>query len=90
VDVVQVIEKMDALEASGEIEKLVEDRPPERLLEVEPEPGEVISVQQLTALGAKEMQLSNGMIVVYRHSDLQEDQVLLSVRPAHSIASCVS
>lgn len=77
---VQVIERVDAQEAAGCIADLVEDLPPERLLEQEPQPGEVVSVQELKELGAKELKLSNGMCVVFRHSELQEDQILLSVR----------
>lgn len=76
----QVIEKVDALEAAGSIAELVEDLPPEKLLDTEPEPGEVVAVQELAELGAKELKLSNGMVVVFRHSNLQEDQILLSVR----------
>lgn len=78
---VQVIEKVDAMEAAGSITELVEDLPPEKLLEQEPQPGEVVATQELAELGAKELKLSNGMVVVYRYSDMQEDQVLLSVCP---------
>ena len=37
-------------------------------------------MEELVELGAKELKLSNGMVVVFRHSDMQEDQILLSVR----------
>lgn len=79
---VQVIEKVDEQEAAGSIAALVEDLPPEKLLEEEPEPGEVVAVEELVELGAKELKLSNGMVVVFRHSDMQEDQILLSVCPS--------
>lgn len=77
---VQVIQRVDEREAAGNIAAVVEDLPPEKLLEEDPQPGEVLAVEELTELGAKELKLSNGMVVVFRHSDMQEDQVLLSVR----------
>jgi hypothetical protein len=75
-----VIRSVDALEASGSVPPLLEELPPERLLESEPAPGDVVALRELQALGAKELRLSNGMLVVFRHSELHEDELLLSVR----------
>eukprot|EP00892_Ulva_mutabilis_P009176 jgi/Ulvmu1/6630/UM003_0268.1 len=74
----QVLERVDAAEAAGEIEAWADEVPPEKLLEEEPPAGTVTDSATFEALGARELLLSNGMRVTLRRSDLQDDQILLA------------
>lgn len=76
---VQVLRKVDAEEAAATIDPWADELPPERLLAEEPAAGSVAAERALESLGARELQLSNGMRVVFRPSDLQDDQILLMV-----------
>lgn len=76
----QVLRRVDAEEAAAAIDPWTDELPPERLLAEEPTAGSVAAERDLESLGARELQLSNGMRVVFRPSDLQDDQILLMVR----------
>lgn len=72
---------MDAAAAAGNIEAWGDDGLPERLLGSEPAPGGIVAEAALESLEATQLQLSNGMRVTYRKSNLMDDQILLAVRP---------
>lgn len=76
----QVFERVNSAEQAGTLEDWSHEGMPERLLEEEPARGSIVRERHLDALGATQLHLSNGMRVTYRHSDLMQDQVLLSVR----------
>jgi hypothetical protein len=74
----QVVQRVDAAEAAGSIGPWDDELPPDKLLEDEPSPGDIVETRELEDLGATELTLGNGMRVAFRHSDLLEDQILLS------------
>lgn len=76
----QIFERVNNAEQAGTLEEWSHEGLPERLLEHEPQRGSIVREQPLNGLDATELHLSNGMRVTYRHSDLMQDQVLLSVR----------
>lgn len=62
------------------VEAYVDKVPVKTLMPVLPQGGKVVAVKQLPEFKAEEWKLSNGARVVYRYSDLNKDQMLLSVQ----------
>lgn len=85
---VQVVGRVDAAEAAGKITPWAEELPPDRLMQEAPTAGTVTGERDLENLSARELTLGNGMRVVYRQSDLQDDQILLMVRSSCSTHGC--
>ena len=65
----RVIAEVQQQEAAGAIEPLPEDDTPTRILETDPQPGQIMDRKEHPVFGATELKLSNGMRV---------SQVLLS------------
>ena len=65
----RVIAEVQQQEAAGAIEPLPEDDTPTRILETDPQPGQIMDRKEYPVFGATELKLSNGMRV---------SQVLLS------------
>jgi len=59
----RVIAEVQQQEAAGAIEPLAEDDTPTRILETDPEPGQIVARREYPVLGATELKLSNGMRV---------------------------
>ena len=74
------MQEVDAAEAAGDIEPWQKESQAETLLQEEPPRGAIVSEQKVEAFDGTELELSNGMRVVYRKSDLMEDQIIMSVR----------
>lgn len=51
---------------------------PEQLLTEEPQPGSIVSQRELPEIDAQELQLSNGVKVIFKQTDLDKDNVVLS------------
>ncbi|KAA6421450.1 MAG: chloroplast processing enzyme, partial [Trebouxia sp. A1-2] len=74
----RVIAEVQRQEAAGAIEPLPEDDTPTRILETDPQPGQIVDRKEYPVFGATELKLSNGMRVCYKKTDFLGDQVLLT------------
>jgi zinc protease len=72
------IKKVLATYKSGAIGPYIDLLAGKKLIEKEPVPGKVVKVSVNKILGATEWVLSNGMKVVFRPSDIKEDELFLS------------
>ncbi len=59
----RVIAEVQQQEAAGAIEPLPEDDTPTRILETDPQPGQIVVRKEYPVFGATELKLSNGMRV---------------------------
>ena len=59
----RVIAEVQQQEAAGAIEPLPEDDTPTRILETDPQPGQILDRKEYPVFGATELKLSNGMRV---------------------------
>ncbi len=59
----RVIAEVQQQEAAGAIEPLPEDDTPTRILETDPQPGQIVDRKEYPVFGATELTLNNGMRV---------------------------
>jgi zinc protease len=72
------IKKVLANYKSAKIDPYVDLLAGKKLIEKEPVPGKVVKVSANKVLGTTEWVLSNGMKVVFRPSDIKEDELLVA------------
>jgi zinc protease len=72
------IKKVLAKYKSAKIDPYVDQLAGKKLIEKEPVPGKVVKASVNKVLGTTEWILSNGMKVVFRPSDIKEDELLLT------------
>ncbi|MCM4166762.1 hypothetical protein KCTC52924_01613 [Arenibacter antarcticus] len=51
---------------------------PDDLLNITPNSGEVVKIKELSEIGAKEIYLDNGALVIYKKIDSAEDKIIIS------------
>ncbi|CAA0814299.1 Insulinase (Peptidase family M16) protein [Striga hermonthica] len=74
-DLRNVVLRVNSFEDGGSISPWDDEKIPEEIVSLEPNPGHVVEQHEYTSIGATEMILSNGMRVCYKCTDFFEDQV---------------
>lgn len=77
-DLRSVVSRVNSLEEQGRISPWDDEKIPEEIVSVEPNPGDVVQQLEYSSIGATELVLSNGMRVCYKCTDFFNDQVLFT------------
>ncbi|KMT03255.1 hypothetical protein BVRB_8g197980 [Beta vulgaris subsp. vulgaris] len=75
-DLQNLVSVTDSLEEEEKISAWKDDFIPEEVVQVKPNPGEVVRKSDYQDIGVTEIALSNGMKVCYKCTDFQNDQVI--------------
>ncbi|XP_074269178.1 zinc protease PQQL-like [Silene latifolia] len=75
-DLLNLVLEIDSLEKEGNIDPWIEDFIPEELIQVIPNPGEIVQQSDYQDIGVTELILSNGLKVCYKCTDFKNDQVI--------------
>ncbi|KAH6755599.1 Insulinase family protein [Perilla frutescens var. hirtella] len=74
----RVVSRVNSSEEEGRISPWDDEKIPEEIVSVEPNPGHVVEQFEYSSIGATELVLSNGMRVCYKCTDFFNDQVLFT------------
>ncbi|GMQ06239.1 hypothetical protein CsSME_00050896 [Camellia sinensis var. sinensis] len=95
-DLKTVVSMINSLEEEQSIPPWDDEHIPEEIVNMKPNPGDIVQQFEYSNIGATELILSNGMRVCYKYTDFFDDQVLftgfsyggLSELPENEYFSC--
>ncbi|XP_028113701.1 zinc protease PQQL-like [Camellia sinensis] len=95
-DLKTVVPMINSLEEEQSIPPWDDEHIPEEIVNIKPNPGDIVQQFEYSNIGATELILSNGMRVCYKYTDFFDDQVLftgfsyggLSELPENEYFSC--
>ncbi|KAL7189349.1 hypothetical protein ACSBR1_039068 [Camellia fascicularis] len=95
-DLKTVVSMINSLEEERSIPPWDDEHIPEEIVNMKPNPGDIVQQFEYSNIGATELILSNGMRVCYKYTDFFDDQVLftgfsyggLSELPENEYFSC--
>ncbi|KAK9705868.1 hypothetical protein RND81_07G088100 [Saponaria officinalis] len=75
-DLQNLVTEINSLEKEGKVDPWVEDLIPKEIIQVTPNPGEIVQQTDYQDIGVTELVLSNGLKVCYKCTDFKNDQVI--------------